>query len=244
MNLHEIVRRRVHLLYVATLDGLIKKISVLPTTMETCVVEVWNPSPSGALVPIKTLMYLMETDSVYVGLETGVLRIPTSHCYRHKTKDACHNAMDPHCGWNMLSGQCTIAPDGKRMSSHWKQSVTQCPLLNVPGKNTRVGVNAFCVLGRVKLTRKRVVLVDGGWSSWSGWSTCSHLKYASPLSDENVDKCKCRTRQCTNPEPRNGGAPCSGISVSVTNCTVSIRQNLQTNQGQIIKTLIQLKFSS
>lgn len=133
-NLHITLCRRVHLLYVATSNGLIKKISVLPRTQETCVVEVWNPSPSGGLAPIKTLKYLSKTDSIYVGLETGVLRIPTSHCHRHKSKSACHNSMDPHCGWNELSLQCTTAPDGNPLSSHWLQSVTQCPLLNVSGK--------------------------------------------------------------------------------------------------------------
>lgn len=127
------VLRRVHLLYVATSGGLIKKISVLPRTKETCVVEVWNPSPSGTFVPIKTLRYLSDTDSVYVGLETGVLRIPTSRCQRHKTKSACHNAMDPHCGWNELLLQCTTAPDHNPLSTHWIQSVTECPLLNVAG---------------------------------------------------------------------------------------------------------------
>ena len=132
--LKKIIFRHVHLLYVATSDGLIKKISVLPRTKETCVVEIWKPSPSGISLPIKTLKYLKETDSVYVGLETGVLRIPTSHCHRHKTKASCHNAMDPHCGWNELLLQCTTAPDGNPLSSHWFQSVTQCPLLNVPGK--------------------------------------------------------------------------------------------------------------
>ncbi|KAK6639382.1 hypothetical protein RUM43_007655 [Polyplax serrata] len=193
-SLPTILHSRVHLLYVATSDGLIKKISVLPRTKETCVVEVWNPSPSGAPVPIKTLMYLKETDSVYVGMEMGVLRIPTSHCQRHKTKAACHNAMDPHCGWNELLLQCTTAPDRNPSSYHWFQSTTQCPLLDVP--------------------------VDGGWSSWSSWFPCAHLGDASPYSNENTDRCKCRTRQCNNPEPKHGGSPCTGMSVSVTNCTV------------------------
>lgn len=125
---------RVHLLYVSTADGRIKKISVLPRTKQTCVVEVWNPSPVEHPVQIRTLQYLKETDSVYVGLETGVLRIPTSHCERHKTKYACHSAMDPHCGWNELLLQCTTAPDRNPLTLHWLQSVTECPLLHVPGR--------------------------------------------------------------------------------------------------------------
>ncbi|KAL0269384.1 UNVERIFIED_CONTAM: hypothetical protein PYX00_007138 [Menopon gallinae] len=186
------LHNRVHLLYVSTSDGRIKKISVLPRTKETCVVEVWNPSPMEHPVQIRTLQYLKETDSVYVGMETGVLRIPTNHCQRHKTKAACHNAMDPHCGWNELLLQCTTAPNRNPLTMHWLQSVTECPLLHVP--------------------------VDGGWSSWSNWFSCS--LQGTQTTEDNGDRCKCRTRQCNNPTPQNGGAPCSGISVAVTNCTV------------------------
>lgn len=60
----------VTVLYVATTTGLIKKISVLPKTQKACIVEVWGPLPSSPM----TLQFLKDTQSIYVGMETGVLR--------------------------------------------------------------------------------------------------------------------------------------------------------------------------
>lgn len=64
------LHRSVTVLYVATAVGLIKKISVLPRTQETCIVEVWGPLPS----PSMTLQFLKDTQSLYVGMEIGLLR--------------------------------------------------------------------------------------------------------------------------------------------------------------------------
>lgn len=128
----------VHVIYVATLDGLVKKITVLPRTQETCVVEIWQPVPNSNL-PIKTMQFLKNTNSVYIGTEVAVLRIPANHCRRHVSRDSCLNAMDPYCGWNELEDACTTAPDGDPLRKHWKQSVTSCPVLDAPvdgGKET------------------------------------------------------------------------------------------------------------
>lgn len=62
--------RGVTVLYVATDVGLIKKISVLPRTQETCIVEVWGPLPSTPM----TLQFLKDTQSLYVGMQSGLLR--------------------------------------------------------------------------------------------------------------------------------------------------------------------------
>lgn len=64
------LHRAVTVLYVATDLGLVKKISVLPRTQETCIVEVWGPLPSAAI----TLQFLKDTQSLYVGTEDGLLR--------------------------------------------------------------------------------------------------------------------------------------------------------------------------
>ncbi|XP_069679507.1 semaphorin 5c [Periplaneta americana] len=193
------LHRAVHMMYVATADGLVKKISVLPRTQETCVVEIWKPYVGDTPVPIKALHYLKDTDSVYIGTEESVMRVPAQHCSRLHSRVACQNAMDPYCGWNELKEQCTPAPNHDPLSGYWKQSVTQCPVLTNP--------------------------VDGGWSSWSSWFPCAHQtdtgsssSISSPSPGE--DQCRCRTRQCNNPPPQNGGSPCSGIAVAVTNCTV------------------------
>ena len=46
-------------------------------------------------------------------------------------------------------------------------------------------------------------VVDGGWSGWGVWSSCS-----KPC---NVGT-QGRSRSCTNPRPRNGGKSCPGAA--------------------------------
>lgn len=121
----------VHVIYVANLDGLIKKITVLPRTQETCIVEIWQPVPDSN-VPILNMQFLKNANSLYIGTETGVLRIPADHCGRHVSRDSCLNAMDPYCGWNELDDACTTAPHSDPLVKHWKQSVTSCPVLDAP----------------------------------------------------------------------------------------------------------------
>ncbi|KAI5706234.1 hypothetical protein M8J75_006147, partial [Diaphorina citri] len=182
------VHRAVHVMYVATEEGLVKKISVLPRTQTTCVLEIWKPLPPDTPSSIYSMHFLKETESIYLGTSTGVIRIPADHCGRHQSRQACLNANDPYCGWNELKLKCMPPPHHDPIASHWYQTATECPVLNHP--------------------------VDGGWSAWSGWSPCSHL------SGDNTDPCLCQTRRCDNPPPQNGGMPCHGISIQVTNCTV------------------------
>ncbi|XP_053549597.1 complement component C8 alpha chain [Bombina bombina] len=46
---------------------------------------------------------------------------------------------------------------------------------------------------------------DGYWSCWSSWTSCQSGK-------------RQRTRECNNPPPKNGGAPCVGRSVHTEYC--------------------------
>lgn len=51
--------------------------------------------------------------------------------------------------------------------------------------------------------------IAGGWSDWSGWSSCSKSCEGG---------FQVRTRTCTNPNPSNGGDACSGDTKEVATC--------------------------
>lgn len=75
------------------------------------------------------LFCLKETESLYVGSDTGLMRISAQHCNRHVSKASCLNAMDPYCGWNELQEACTAPPNGDTLARYWVQNSTACPLL-------------------------------------------------------------------------------------------------------------------
>lgn len=187
-KLHE----NVHVIFIATAAGLVKKLSVLPRTRETCVIEIWQPE-AGPAARILTMKFLKHTDSLYIGTRGAVVKVPAQHCSRHASRASCMNAMDPYCGWNDLREACTPAPGGNTLERFWYQNATECPVLTAP--------------------------TDGGWSAWGGWFGCEQHSDA-PQANAHPDSCVCRTRTCDNPTPRNGGAQCSGVSTGVANCTV------------------------
>ena len=46
------------------------------------------------------------------------------------------------------------------------------------------------------------VKVDGGWSTWGSWSSCS----------QETPPYRYKERNCTDPAPQNGGSTCSGVN--------------------------------
>ena len=53
------------------------------------------------------------------------------------------------------------------------------------------------------------VSVDGVWSTWAPWGTCT-VSCGGGTHD--------RSRSCTNPAPQYGGAQCSGASSATQQC--------------------------
>ncbi|XP_063692741.1 uncharacterized protein LOC134824699 isoform X2 [Bolinopsis microptera] len=56
---------------------------------------------------------------------------------------------------------------------------------------------------------KCIVPLDGGWSDWSNWSECSAECEGGTQS---------RSKTCTDPVPKNGGADCVGAGSETRNC--------------------------
>ena len=56
------------------------------------------------------------------------------------------------------------------------------------------------------------ILVDGAWSGWTDYGTCSES--CGPGT-------KNRTRACDNPAAVYGGAPCPGESVQNMDCEIT-----------------------
>lgn len=174
---------KVQIIYVATDRNLVKKLSILPRTRETCVIEIWQPNANSNST-ILNIDYLKHSESLYIGMDTSIVRIPAQHCARHLTKPNCLNAMDPYCGWNDLQQACTPPPDGDPLKRFWMQKTDECPVSSAP--------------------------IDGGFSAWSEWFKCYQHIDDHRHESSNSDSCLCRTRVCNNPSPRNGGTQCKG----------------------------------
>lgn len=117
----------VHVVFAATEEGVIKKMSVLPGSQQTCVLEQWRPFTDRQPARFRRMQFLRETESLYVGTEQAVLRIPGQHCDRYRSRTTCLAAMDPYCGWNELKEACTPAPNRDPSSGHWQQAPLTCP---------------------------------------------------------------------------------------------------------------------
>ncbi|KFM68295.1 Semaphorin-5B, partial [Stegodyphus mimosarum] len=139
----------VHVMFIASVEGVIQKLAVIPDTKETCLIEKLNIFTEGSKDKIKVLKLLKDTHSLYIGTVESVLRIPVHRCNRFHTKSECLNAMDPYCGWNDNQMACTTAPGRNPLRTFWLQEETSCSKTELP--------------------------IDGGWSSWSTWFECPQV---------------------------------------------------------------------
>ena len=182
----------VHIIFVATDDGTIKKLSYNPHTGQTCLVELLHPFPAASNVVVRKMKFNSNTASIYLATDEGIVKLPVQRCSRFLTAQDCLNAMDPYCGWNKAKRECETSPNNNPRVPGWQQNVISCPITSSP--------------------------VDGGWSRWSGWEECSYDN-VDPRIKSQGDMCKCRDRSCDNPPPRHGGRECEGEKLVVTNCT-------------------------
>lgn len=190
------VHENVRVVYIANSDGVIKKISILPRTKQTCLIEALQTNPSSRII---TMEFVKATSSLYIGMDNGLIKVPSQRCHRHVSRDSCLNSMDPYCGWDDRRRTCTSPPDEDPLASHWYQNASVCPILQST--------------------------IDGAWSAWSPWFKCAQSGGAELITGNElastIDTCLCRTRACDNPASKNGGKECIGMSIMVTNCTVN-----------------------
>ncbi|XP_030746274.1 semaphorin-5B-like isoform X1 [Sitophilus oryzae] len=237
VDIVSIKHHRIPVLYVATEEALVKKLTI-QHKQEACLVEIWQVASEYQPV-IQNMQFLKGTSSVYATTDSGLIKINAAHCSRHSSKESCLNAMDPYCGWNELEDRCTTSP-GTDRHIYWKQLINSCPILNTP--------------------------INGGWSSWSEWHPCNYKTSAATDSDQclcqtrqcnnpapanmglpcegvaiSVTNCtvhggwtewspwsacssscgiavKTRFRTCTNPEPAFGGRVCVGQDIMEASC--------------------------
>ena len=185
----------VHVVFVATEDGSIKKIAFNPSTKETCLIEKLWPFPGTERPVVRNMKLLSHSSSptaLYIATDQAVIRLPVQRCARFKTNRDCLNAMDPYCGWNKQKNECVTAPNKNPNVGYWQQNLIRCPILTDP--------------------------VDGGWGDWSDWDTCAFDNPDTRVNSKG-DYCRCRTRACDSPVPANGGMQCRGSELVVTNCT-------------------------
>ena len=82
--------------------------------------------------------------------------------------------------------------------------------------------------------------IDGQWSMWSAWATCSQTCGGGSLV---------RSRLCDNPSPQHSGADCQGPSYELQSCNthcckyLQISKKLSFTKFNCAQTKLQLKFS-
>uniref|UniRef100_A0A3Q3NA32 SCO-spondin n=1 Tax=Mastacembelus armatus TaxID=205130 RepID=A0A3Q3NA32_9TELE len=157
------------------------------------------------------------------GLGTEVIACNTDHCpvapcskvpgtAFSSCGPSCPRSCDDlaHCQWRCEPGcYCT---GGKVLSANGTVCAERedCPCLDLstghrlePGEITEAHDgcnNCTCMGGRLNCTRFPCP-VSGAWCEWSNWTPCSRTCGAESVS---------RYRTCGCPEPKAGGAACSG----------------------------------
>ncbi|OQR67323.1 semaphorin-5A-like, partial [Tropilaelaps mercedesae] len=217
----------VRVLFVVTVEGVLKKIVHQPSSNTSCVIEQLHAFRQDE--KLNQLRLVSDQHALYAATDRSVVKIPLSFCGRFESRKACLDAGDPYCGWDSRERRCSRAPRGVVLDPEWEQghacAVPQGP---VDGSWGRWSAWRECAIDgapedEVCRCRQRQCNspepADGGrtcigldlqvvnctqhgaWTDWSEWSACS--AQCGPGFQH-------RSRTCTNPRPAFGGRDCIG----------------------------------
>ena len=97
--------------------------------------EILHPFAQGRHVVINNMKLLSYTNAIYMSTQENVIRLPLHRCQRFLSQRACLNAMDPYCGWNEQTKECTLTPNKNPRAAYWKQNLLSCPIMSDPVSN-------------------------------------------------------------------------------------------------------------
>ncbi|KAL6456161.1 hypothetical protein MHYP_G00360120 [Metynnis hypsauchen] len=220
-----------HVIYIGTEYGtIIKALSTSNNSLRGCYLEEMKLLPEEKWEPILNLQILQSDRSLFVGLNSRVLKIPLERCSNYQTQRECLEARDPYCGWDRKQRRCSTIEESTNMSQ-WIQNITHCPERNLTqdgrfglwspwqpcthddgGENTsacqcraRSCDSPAPQCGGSECVGATIEVANcsrnGGWTPWSSWSPCST---SCGVGFE------VRQRSCNNPAPRHGGRVCVG----------------------------------
>ncbi|XP_046439559.1 semaphorin-5A-like isoform X3 [Daphnia pulex] len=144
----------IHVLYVASRDGLVRKYSVLPITQERCLVEIVDPFArlsQPADRQIQTMQFLKVQNTLYIGTKNEVIRLASRRCKRFANRTQCLDSADPYCGWQSQLAKCSPPPHNNPHASCWEQlqqTLTTCPTPSTPeGKSVNGESSSITIVG-------------------------------------------------------------------------------------------------
>uniref|UniRef100_A0AAR2J2W2 Semaphorin-2A n=1 Tax=Pygocentrus nattereri TaxID=42514 RepID=A0AAR2J2W2_PYGNA len=137
-----------HVIYIGTEYGtIIKALSTSNNSLRGCYLEEMKLLPEEKWEPILNLQILQSDRSLFVGLNSRVLKIPLERCSNYQTQRECLEARDPYCGWDRKQRRCSTIEESTNMSQ-WIQNITHCP--------------------------ERNLTQDGRFGPWTPWQSCTH----------------------------------------------------------------------